>query len=94
MFGVGLSEVLTILLVGLILCKPKNFPLVIKYIKLYYANFAKVKYKIMQLLQGININEINSSQSGEKITYIVGDDGNLHESYDMQDVIGKKNKKL
>lgn len=90
MFGVGLSEVLTVLLVGLILCKPKNLPFIIRCVKLYYANFVKAKYKVMQLLKDININEINSSQSGEKTTYIIGNDNNLHESYGVQDVTREK----
>lgn len=92
MFGIGLSEVLTVILVGLILCKPKNFPLMIRHIKLYYTNFVKIRYKVMQLLKDIDINEICSDQTEEKVTYIVGNDGSLHESYNTKDVIGEKNK--
>ncbi|GHM57935.1 MAG: hypothetical protein sL5_00320 [Candidatus Mesenet longicola] len=90
MFGIGFSEILTVFLVGLILCKPKNFPLVIKYVRLYYASFIKIRYKIAQLLEDININEICSNSPEKKTTYIIGNDGNLHESYDTKDIIIKE----
>ncbi len=92
MFNVGFSEVLIVFLVSLALFEPKKLPSMIKHAKLYYTNFVKMRYKVIQLLKDININEFYDDQSDAEVKRIIGNDGNLHESYDIKDIISENKK--
>lgn len=76
MLGVGISEILVILVVICLVAKPKEIPLYIKNLKNIYCKLMKLKSEFYHAIEGDN--------------YIKGDDGSWYKAYSKEQDDTKK----
>lgn len=100
MFQIGFSEILLIVIVGVIFLKPQDYPLIAKKIQKAFNQFTKFKKQIHNefaeikqeleiddLKEQIKINEFISSSK------IIGDDGEEYETFEMPEIMPDIKKK-
>ena len=102
MFGISLIEFLTIIIIAIIIIKPSEYPNLIKKLKKFYRDLKKTYNialaEIDKLKNHIELSEETSKLKEDinnldrDIKKIVGDDGELYDSYDISDIIKKNDK--
>ena len=88
MLGVGISEVIVIILVACLVIDPKKLPLVTKSLGFYYKKFVEVKGEILSYFNKVYNDCTEEQNSNVVIKEIIGDDGKTYKSYEV-----KKNNK-
>jgi len=79
MLGVSFSELVIIILIAVVLLKPKDLPYIIK-------GFKKVYHKVMQFKEEMRpyYGEIYKEVE-EEVRYVLDDKGVAHEAYDISE---------
>ena len=87
MFNVGLQELLLIFIVASVVLTPSQIPYIIKEIRKFYRKLCKIRNTALQEIDKI-ADDPELKEIKEK--YIVGNDGQLYQSYSLDDIINKK----
>ncbi len=83
MFNIGLSEILVVALVSIIVLDKNKVPVFIDFIKTIYRYFTIEKSKAKRLLKDAGIEDLYKECNTEKVNYIVGKNGKLYPTYDI-----------
>jgi sec-independent protein translocase protein TatB len=83
MFNIGLSEILVVALVSIIVLDKNKVPVFIDFIKTIYRYFIIVKLKARRLLKDAGIEDLYKECNAEKVNYIIGKNGKLYTTYDI-----------
>ena len=83
MFNIGLSEILVVALVSIIVLDKSKVPVFLNLIKNIYRYFWVVKSRIRKLLKDTGIKELYEEHKVEKVNYIIGEDGKLYPTYNV-----------
>ncbi|OCA06230.1 Sec-independent protein translocase subunit TatB [Wolbachia endosymbiont of Trichogramma pretiosum] len=83
MFNIGLSEILVVALVSIIVFDKSKVPVFLSLIKDIYRYFWVVKSRVRKLLKDTGIKELYEGHNVEKVNYIIGEDGKLHPTYNV-----------
>ena len=83
MFNIGLSEILVVALVSIIVLDKNKVPVFIDCIKTIYRYFTIVRLKARRLLKDAGIEDLYKECNTEKVNYIVGKNGKLYPTYDI-----------
>ncbi|QGR02977.1 hypothetical protein EDL79_01740 [Ehrlichia ruminantium] len=81
MFGIGISEIIVIILVACLVIDPKKLPFLAKNLGFYYRKFIEIKEEIFHYLKKICINDTEDSNKNIVIKKIIGNDGKTYDSY-------------
>ncbi|NSM56494.1 hypothetical protein HET73_02825 [Wolbachia endosymbiont of Atemnus politus] len=83
MFGIGLSEVLVVVLVSIVVLDKSKVPIFIDLIRNIYRYFMIVKSRTRKLLKDAGIEDLYKECNTEEVNYIVGKDGKFYPSYNI-----------
>ncbi|MDE5060527.1 hypothetical protein R0F62_06270 [Wolbachia endosymbiont of Drosophila aff. chauvacae BK-2020] len=83
MFNIGLSEILVVALVSIIVLDKNKVPVFIDFINTIYRYFTIVRLKARRLLKDAGIEDLYKECNTEKVNYIVGKNGKLYPTYDI-----------
>ncbi|BEP32385.1 MAG: hypothetical protein WBIAU2_06120 [Wolbachia endosymbiont of Drosophila biauraria] len=83
MFNIGLSEILVVALVSIIVLDKNKVLVFIDFIKTIYRYFTIVRLKARRLLKDAGIEDLYKECNTEKVNYIVGKNGKLYPTYDI-----------
>lgn len=83
MFNIGLSEILVVALVSIIVLDNSKVPVFLNLIKNIYRYFWVVKSRVRKLLNDTGIKELYEEHNVEKVNYIIGEDGKLYPTYNV-----------
>ncbi|MGL9725431.1 MAG: Sec-independent protein translocase subunit TatB [Wolbachia sp.] len=83
MFNIGLSEILVVALVSIIVLDKSKVPIFLNLIKNMYRYFMIVKSRVKKLLKDAGIEDLYEECGVEKVNYIVGEDGKLYPTYNV-----------
>ncbi|WP_353277514.1 hypothetical protein [Wolbachia endosymbiont (group B) of Villa cingulata] len=83
MFNIGLSEVLVVALVSIVVLDKSKVPVFLSLIKNIYRYFMVIKSRFRSLMKDAGIEDLYSECDVEKVNYIVGKDGKLYPTYDV-----------
>ncbi|BEP30943.1 MAG: hypothetical protein WBIAU1_04210 [Wolbachia endosymbiont of Drosophila biauraria] len=83
MFNIGLSEILVVALVSIIILDKNKVLVFIDFIKTIYRYFTIVRLKARRLLKDAGIEDLYKECNTEKVNYIVGKNGKLYPTYDI-----------
>lgn len=83
MFNIGLSEILVVALVSVIVLDKSKVPIFLNLIKNVYRYFMILKSKVRKLLKDAGIEDLYEECDVEKVDYIVGEDGKLYPTYNV-----------
>ncbi|MGN7678304.1 MAG: Sec-independent protein translocase subunit TatB [Anaplasma sp.] len=93
MLNVGLSEMLVILVVGCLVTEPKKIPGLLRSIGGYYRKFVEIREEVLTSMRaacyGSDVENSGTSPGPKK--HVMGDDGVLHEAYDVGNLVGQRN---
>lgn len=102
MFGISLIELFIIVILAIIIIKPKEYPYVISKIRNLYQQLRKsyslAITEINQMKnQIVTLDETNKLKSDienldHDIKKVIGDDGKLYDAYDINDLLDKNEK--
>ena len=103
MFGISLTELFVVLIFAIILINPKEYPRVFRSLRSFYADLKRA-YKsgikeFESLKEEVGLTEFDDKLKqdiagvDEEIKKIVGDDGELYDSYDISEFLDKDDKK-
>jgi hypothetical protein len=85
MFDVSFSELSVVAIAAVILVKPEEWPTIIGHIKTFVAKITDFKKHAHSLYENV-VKLDNSDAKNPTIRYILDDDGNTHEVYDLSDL--------
>ncbi len=99
MFGISLIEFFTIIILGLIIINPKEYPALIAKFSALYRELKKAYCVAMQEINNVK-EQVNLAEESKKlkddianldqdIKQILGDDGKLYDAYDISDLVKK-----
>lgn len=101
MFGISFTELIIIFIFAVILINPKEYMTIYRFINGLAQNLKSIYDKsvieLKSLKSAANITEINNELeedievAEEEIQKIIGDDGNVYDSYDISDMMIDKN---
>ncbi len=83
MFNIGLSEILVVALVSIIVLDRNKVPVFIDLIRNTYKYLMIIKSKVRRLLKDAGIEDLYKECNTEKVNYIVGKNGKLYPTYDI-----------
>ncbi|OWZ24994.1 Sec-independent protein translocase subunit TatB [Wolbachia endosymbiont of Wuchereria bancrofti] len=83
MFSIGLSEILVVVLVSIVVLDKNKVPVFIDLIKNTYRYLTIIKSKARRLLKDAGIEELCKEYNTEKVNYIIGKDGKLYPTYNI-----------
>ncbi len=83
MFNIGLSEILVVALVSIIVLDRNKVPVFIDLIRNTYKCLVIIKSKARRLLKDAGIEDLYKGCSTEKVNYIIGKNGKLYPTYDI-----------
>ncbi|MDR2831860.1 MAG: hypothetical protein LBV62_03015 [Rickettsiales bacterium] len=83
MFNIGFSEILVVALVSIIVLDKNKVPMFIDLIKVIYRYFMIIKLKAKRLLKDAGIEDLYKECNTEKVNYIIGKNGKLYPTYDI-----------
>ncbi|MGN7661393.1 MAG: Sec-independent protein translocase subunit TatB [Anaplasma sp.] len=93
MLNVGLSEMLVILVVGCLVTEPKKIPSLLRSVGVYYRKFVEVREEVLTSMRAACYGD-DAENSGTGLSpkkHMMGDDGVLHEAYDIGNLVGQHN---
>ena len=85
MFGISFSELCIVIVVALILLRPKDLPYIVKVIKSIHKKFNKLKNEFLTYYNEFHEEITESKDDIEGSNYILDDNGVLQRAYDISD---------
>ncbi|MCU7611471.1 Sec-independent protein translocase subunit TatB [Anaplasma capra] len=95
MLNVGFSEMVLILVVGCLATDPKKIPGLLRTAGTYYRKFSEIKEEVLSAVRAMcnESKDGNKTHAGKK-RYIMGNDGALHEAYEIRDMVGRSTSEI
>ena len=88
MFNIGFTEILVVALVSLIVIDKEKVPIFIRFFKVVYRYALSIKFKTKKFLRDAGIEELCNA---EDVSYIIGKDGKLYPSYNIDNTSDQGN---
>jgi Sec-independent protein translocase protein TatA len=98
MLGISFYEFIIVAIVACVVIRPKDVPTVIKFFKVLYKKFMKLKKEILSYYKEFH-DEVIDEEVEEENGFILDEQGVLQKTYDISELKGKfipakKNQKI
>jgi len=90
MFGISFSELFVVCIVALLLIRPKDFPAIMKIIRIAHKNFTKIKKEFLVYYK--QFHQELAIEANEECNYILDNNGVLQQAHDISEFKRKKSR--